>query len=274
MNKRIGKELKKLRESLGLTQAQMIKGSKITVTHYSKMEKGQNRIFVDDLILILQLRGVSITQFFEDYFSTNDDRIYSEISRELNQSFYDNDVEKAKSLRKRILNTQHVSKELKDRANLVLAVLNAKEDKTDITSIKQAMHDFFNYQEWMTDENAIVLLSNSIRKENLDDLTPLVMMLIRKYKNLNEQSLTKQRRLATVGINYLYVLRKYFKDSDENAFKILTWLDTISTNPELCLLKELTLYFYLIYTNNNQAVEIKRILNQVSYKKISDNLPD
>ncbi len=60
----IGEALKSLRQSLGLTQAQMIKGSKITITHYSKMEKGQNRIFVDDLILILQLRGVSIANFF------------------------------------------------------------------------------------------------------------------------------------------------------------------------------------------------------------------
>lgn len=49
----IGEALKKLRQSLGLTQAQMIKGSKISITHYSKMEKGQNRIFVDDLMLIL-----------------------------------------------------------------------------------------------------------------------------------------------------------------------------------------------------------------------------
>ena len=52
----------------------------------------------------------------------------------------------------------------------------------------------------MNDENAIVLLSNSIRKDNLNDVTHLVMMLIRKYKDLKEQSLIKQRRLATVGI--------------------------------------------------------------------------
>lgn len=41
------------------------------------------------------------------------------------------------------------------------------------------MHNFFKHQEWMNDENAIVLLSNSIRKDNLNDVTPLVMMLIR-----------------------------------------------------------------------------------------------
>ena len=51
----------------------------------------------DDLILILQLRGISITQFFKKYFPSNDDIDYSQISQELNQAFYDNDVKKLKS---------------------------------------------------------------------------------------------------------------------------------------------------------------------------------
>lgn len=164
-----------------------------------------------------------------------------------------------------------MSTELKDRANLIIAVLNSKDDKTDIAAVKQAMHDFFKHQEWMDDENAIVLLSNSIRKDNLNDVTPLVMM---KYKDLKEQSLIKQRKLATVGINYLYVLRKYFMDSDKVAFKILSWLESLATDPELCLLRELTLYFYFIYTNDDQTKGIKLILDQSGYKKISDDLPD
>lgn len=271
---KISEASRKERKSLGLTQGQMIKESKISVTHYSKMENGQNRIFIDDLILILQLRGISITQFFKKYFPLNDNIDYSQISQELNQAFYDNDVKKAKELKLKILNTKHMSTELRDRANLIIAALNSKDDKTDTAAVKQAMHDFFKHQEWMNDENAIVLLSNSIQKDNLNDVTPLVMMLIRKYKDLKEQSLIKQRRLATVGINYLYVLRKYFMDSDKVAFKILSWLESLATDPELCLLRELTLYFYFIYTNDDQAEEIKLILDQSGYKKISDNLPD
>lgn len=223
------------------------------------------------MILILQLRGISITQFFKKYFPLNSDIDYFQISQELNQAFYDNDVKKAKELKLKILNTKHMSTELKDRANLIIAVLNSKDDKTDIAAVKQAMHDFFKHQEWMDDENAIVLLSNSIRKDNLNDVTPLVMM---KYKDLKEQSLIKQRKLATVGINYLYVLRKYFMDSDKVAFKILSWLESLATDPELCLLRELTLYFYFIYTNDDQAKGIKLILDQSGYKKISDDLPD
>ena len=270
----IGEALKKLRQSLELTQAQMIQGSKISITHYSKMEKGQNRIFVDDLMIILQLHGVSPADFFKEYFPTKEDTISSKISQELNRSFYKNDIKKAKELQKLILNTKHVSTELKDRAGLIIAVLTARDNKTDTTAITQAMHDFFKYKEWMNDYNAITLLSNSIRKDNLKDLTPLIMMLIRKYKKLNEQNLTKQRRLATVGINYLYVLRKYFSNSDKIAFKILSWLESLTADPELCLYKELILYFHSVYTDKRQAILIKKLLKLSDYPKIADNLPE
>ena len=43
-----------------------------------------------------------------------------------------------------------MSTELKDRANLIIAVLNSKDDKTDIAAVKQAMHDFLSIRNgWM-----------------------------------------------------------------------------------------------------------------------------
>ena len=51
------------------------------------------------MILILQLRGISITQFFKKYFPPNDNIDYSQISQELNQAFYDNDVTKNTEIR-------------------------------------------------------------------------------------------------------------------------------------------------------------------------------
>ena len=65
---KINEALKALRKDLDLTQKQMIKGTDITVTHYSKMEKGQNRIFIDDIFKILKCRNISISYFFTRYF--------------------------------------------------------------------------------------------------------------------------------------------------------------------------------------------------------------
>lgn len=57
----IGTALRHLRDDLGLTQKQMIQGTKITVSHYSKLEKGQNRIFIENLVEILKQRNISLS---------------------------------------------------------------------------------------------------------------------------------------------------------------------------------------------------------------------
>lgn len=85
-----------------------------------------------------------LLNFLKKYFPSNDDIDYSQISQELNQAFYDNDVKKAKELKLKILNTKHMSTELRDRANLIIAVLNSKDDKTDIAAVKQACMTFLS----------------------------------------------------------------------------------------------------------------------------------
>ena len=57
----IGTALRHLRDDLGLTQKQMIQGTKITVSHYSKLEKGQNRIFIENLVEIFLYHILLIT---------------------------------------------------------------------------------------------------------------------------------------------------------------------------------------------------------------------
>lgn len=114
-----------------------------------------------------------------------------------------------------ILTFKHIPTELKDRTDLITTILNSRDNTA---FIKQAMNDFFKYQEWMNNDDAITLLSNSIRKENLYDVTPLIMMLIRKYKKLNKQSLTKQRKLATLGINYFLNFVGSDRNYDEKGY--------------------------------------------------------
>lgn len=92
---KINEALKALRIELDLTQKQMINGTDITVTHYSKMEKGQNRIFIDDVFKILKCRNVSISYFFTRYFNKNNRLNYSE---KLNLAFYNKDLDEAEEI--------------------------------------------------------------------------------------------------------------------------------------------------------------------------------
>ena len=45
--------------------------------------------------------------------------------------------------------------------------------------------DFLNYENWTENEEAIIILSNSIRKNNLQIVSLLVSKLMKKYKDLN-----------------------------------------------------------------------------------------
>lgn len=72
---KINEAIRALRIELGLTQKEMIEKTNITLTHYSKMEKGQNRIFVEDLIKILEKRHVSVSYFFEKYFKDKEKKL-------------------------------------------------------------------------------------------------------------------------------------------------------------------------------------------------------
>lgn len=137
------------------------------------------------------------------------------------------------------------------------------------------MNYFFRYKDWTQNDEAIIILGNSIRIDNLMSMKPLLLKLVKKYPNLNTHTIEKQRRLATVGINYLYTLRKAQKQLDNPTTKLLDWLKTMSNFPELGILKELYVYFMAVYTDQtNISQNIKQVLKISGYKNISENLPN
>lgn len=146
----IGKAMKALRVNLGLTQKQMVKGTKISITHYSKMEKGQNRIFVDDLIEILKVKHISLSDFFSRYVDKSNVLNKSE---SLNIAFYSNDLDEAKRIKKDILSSKKSSVELKDRAVLIVDALS--QNKKNNKNLEKVMKDFFFMK---TGQNMIVQL--------------------------------------------------------------------------------------------------------------------
>lgn len=67
----IGKQLRKTRMFLGITQEKMCEGS-ITESYYSRVERGQRDINVNDLIKILNNNHVSLRDFFEIFDGETD----------------------------------------------------------------------------------------------------------------------------------------------------------------------------------------------------------
>lgn len=68
--KKIGQNVKKIREKRSLTQEQLsarlqTKGCDITRSALAKIEVGQRHIYVDELKLLKEILGVSFDDFFE-----------------------------------------------------------------------------------------------------------------------------------------------------------------------------------------------------------------
>lgn len=108
----------------------------------------------------------------------------------------------------------------------------------------------------------------------MSNVSPLILTLIRKYKSLDKEEVEKQRRLATVGINYLFNFRKLSKKINEIVVDVMSWVNTASTIPELSIIRELNMYFLAVYEGNSSvSADIKNILKISGYQNIADDLP-
>ena len=110
---------------------------------------------------------------------------------------------------------------------------------------------------------------------NVLNMSPLVLTLIRKYKDLDKEKIEKQRRLATVGINYLFNFRKLSKEFNKTVLKIISWIKTTSIVPELGIIRELNAYFLAVYEGNiSVSTNIKNVLKISGYQNLANDLPN
>ncbi|NRO89598.1 hypothetical protein [Lactobacillus helveticus] len=163
------------------------------------------------------------------------------------------------------------SSELKDRATLIVDMLESN-GKNKVNA--QIINSIFKHENWTQYDEAIILLGNTIRVSNVSNVSPLILTLIRKYKSLDKEEVEKQRRLATVGINYLFNFRKLSKKINEIVVDVMSWVNTASTIPELGIIRELNMYFLAVYEGNSSvSADIKNILKISGYQNIADDLP-
>lgn len=268
----IGTALRHLRDDLGLTQKQMIQGTKITVSHYSKLEKGQNRIFIENLVEILKQRNISLSYFVDHYLNDENSEKEVNYSEILNIAFYEKDKIAAEEIKRQIFSDKSSSNELRDRATLIVDMIdNQGQSNVDARII----NSIFKHDNWTQYDEAIILLGNIIRTSNVLNMSPLVLTLIRKYKDLDKEKIEKQRRLATVGINYLFNFRKLSKEFNKNVLKIISWIKTTSIVPELGIIRELNAYFLAVYEGNiSVSTNIKNVLKISGYQNLANDLPN
>ncbi len=143
---KISEALKMERIKRNLLQKDMIRGLKISKSHYSLIEKGVHRIYVDDLMKMLANNNIDYQSFFDevakDYGYEDDVR---KLTHELDLAFYKRDLKKTREIKKKIAESD-TPIELKYHADLVEAELANSKVATKIC--KKINEEIFSVDNW------------------------------------------------------------------------------------------------------------------------------
>ncbi len=264
----IGNKLKALRQELGLTQTEMAAGV-ISVSFYSKVERGLNDIGVNDFLEILKNHDVTPVDFFGDITikNNNQKKVISLVNRFIKVATEDNDAEinkVIKDLDKIKIKTPFI-KFSRIAAKLIADTHDRKALKRLTTKQKNQIKKIIFQRD--TDENEyyrIVILANIIRIYGIEEATFLVKNIIKRYNG--SENLENKLEVALSGLMVNYVNWCIELGEIDYCYEPLEFLKELPGKINLALTKILGLYFSdLIKQNKNETKEIRVILNKAGY---------
>ena len=264
----IGKKLKSLRQELGLTQTEMAAGV-ISVSFYSKVERGLNDIGVNDFLDILQEHNVSPQKFFEDFKTNKDSRkqVLVLMNRFINAAYGDNDLEL-----KKIIKALELIKPKTAFIKFSLLQANLIEKTHDTNAINQLDKVQKNKIKKVifqkdTDENEyhrIILLANIIQIYSFDEASFLINNIINRYQKVDKLDKNIMVALSVLMINYTDLC---YKEKKYSLCSLpLQYVEKLPNDIELAFTKILGKYYNdLIKDKKIEAKNIRDVLIQAGY---------
>ncbi|RVU71610.1 MULTISPECIES: helix-turn-helix domain-containing protein [Lactobacillus] len=264
----IGQALKEIRISLGLTQTEMAAGV-VSVSFYSKVERGIHNIGADELLHILAANNINYERFFAEFQNSNrpDENILHEIDRALQQkdgaSFY--------NLERKIdaLPESRQKKYLQLQLHLNEVYLK----KTDAipTDLKEKLKQFvFQNNGW--DKNSLQIFRETIRVYNIDEVSFLVNSILAKYSDPQGMSSALQETIGAICINFLDLCYEF--NHPELTERIIRYLKKLPIKNSLLLIKLLTNYYQAIFAKDREsAKKIFEVLDNAGWHDFVNTLP-
>ena len=267
----IGKKLKSLRQELGLTQTEMAAGV-ISVSFYSKVERGLNDIGVNDFLEILQKHNVDPKQFFNNFKSKKENRekLISLVNRFVTVATEDNEseIKAVIKLFEKIKPQTPFIKFIILLARLIAGTHDEKAMKKLTNKQKNTIKNIIFKESYNGDEYYhILLIANLMQVYSVEDATFFVKSIIRRYQDITKVDKKTEIALSVLLINYVdwCFKKKEFKLCE----KSLDYIKRLPDDIELAFSKILGLYFdKLIHGNKEKAESVKRVLNDSGYKTI------
>lgn len=267
----IGSKLKQLRHDLGLTQTEMAAGV-ISVSFYSKVERGYHDIGAEELIEILQKHNISFQEFFSGISKEEADKkkLNALVNRFVRAANEDNDNE--------IVGIINEFESVKPRtpfikSQILLAKMIANtHDKTSLEKLsskeKKKIKKIIFQED--TDENEylrIAIIANTIRVYSLDEASFLVSSIIRRYHDIDK---VERKLLSALGALMANYVNWCFENGKSDlCAEALGYLKRLPCSVDFLIFKILVEYYEsLVKHENNKTEEIRDILIKAGYKSV------
>lgn len=246
----IGKELKKLRLELGLSQTEMV-GDILTKSYYSKIERGLHEINAKDLIEILERNRVNISDFFQSIESKGKSKKYLE---QLRNAYYEQSLSKIVEIRK-ICAEDYQYRNVYAHAILLEKFFKKKKlSYKEETLIKKLI---LNIDEWEEDNLRLFAMAISLFDES--EIEYELNMILRKYKEIDKASRKIQEILGGIMVNYLNIMFLKHDRNFEMISKLRNFLYKLPVEPRTIFFKVMADYYGYLF--NEEKLEAKKILD-------------
>ena len=271
----IGKRLKTLRQELGLTQTEMAAGV-ISVSFYSKAERGLNDIGINDILEILQKHNVSPQAFFEDYKVDKDNKkkVTALMNKFVTAAYNNDDYEITKIIKdlKQIKPQSAFIKFSLVQAELIENTLNMNTiEKLDKRKKNELKRVIFQKDTEENEYHRIVLIANIIQIYNLEEATFLINSILRRYQK--KDVIDKKIMLALSVLIVNYVDWCYGQNKINLCYKPLEYLRSMPNDVQLALPKIFGCYYEDLIDNKNlEANNIKEVLIKTGYSENVKNM--
>lgn len=246
----IGKELKKLRLELGLSQTEMV-GDILTKSYYSKIERGLHEINAKDLIEILERNRVNISDFFQGIESKGKSKKYLE---QLRNAYYEQNLSKIVEIRK-ICATDYQYRNV--YAHAILLEKFFKKNKLSCKEEAMIKKLILNIDEWGEDNLRLFAMAISLFDES--EIEYELNMILRKYKEIDRASRKIQEILGGIMVNYLNIMFLKHDRNFEMISKLRNFLYKLPVEPRTIFFKVMADYYGYLF--NEEKLEAKKILD-------------
>ena len=204
---KIGKELKRVRKSMRLSQTEMARGV-LSTSYYSKIERGLNDIQTQDLIDFLKQHGLRASAFLErlEDEDNENDLAHKNLmwQKQFQDAYYHQQIERLEDLKTEIRKYKDQSQNTFNLyALVVFSIASLKKQINQISeNIKQRVRQIvFDSDEWS--ESTLQIFAMTMMIYDPEDMDILVNSIFKSYRNVSNLSGRLQEIISAIAVNYL-----------------------------------------------------------------------